>query len=1298
MVAYIKPFDKINTSINAEITTSPTNDKKGIATITTPYANDAYNRSQFNNVFANKWYRSTNGEGYIDCNSYNGSFTNDGTTLLDANIELGANSYTYYAELINSTWLGNEIVNSGKITIYSAPYAPLDVKISGPNDVVTGQDVTLTGSYKIDNKNVVGNIIKQEYKWQKLNPDTGEWIDIAGSGKLTYKPSTSTTGSTGYRFCVRTAGKGGQFSEWAPSANFEVRVGEYDSPLVSVGDNLEAEAITGTNLNLSATVTNSTYYDTIEYQWYYLNPDGIYLRFKNNSWGGYTFSNTDTQTITIARSTETSEPLKVRCQVTGVKNGYKKVSNSEDISVSFINLPVPTIKTQPQGANLVKSNTSHAISVSATSRQGEPTYQWQVSNDGNTWENIQGETNYNYLVDRNTATNGIYYRCIVSNAAGSVNSDSAFFVIKDGTVLNAKLNSGLSARFVEGNQNYTIDNDNRTLTCHLGDVLLMGYDTTEGNATTFEKTLGTDWRNRTGLNSNGMGEWYLDTSMAGTFEYYGRFYAEYDDGIGHIQTALYDRGNDERMRYTVIVLPNEDTIDISPISVELGQESESIMADYQMLFTTGGVSTTANTNFRGNHKASSYYHFVSGYRLFMGIPNSEGEIEYICVKESSFYDDENDLYQEMIQLSLDTSAQALSNLGIETLDGTYDAYIVMDYQTITNEDVEGQFIVKRHSYQGHQFTITVVAPCTHEHTTTTYTFDYNNPQEPTIYYTTTCDECGVATDAHFYRIYEESSSGLPIISKAATCEEDGLKEHKHFEQGGYDIYYVKDSNNKWVVCEDPSTLTIQSGHNYKSVEKLDPTCTEDGHKPHYECTICHKTYIKNGETYYEVSAEDIVLSAYHKNLEVYEEVKATCSTYGTKAYYKCSNCGKFFSDNAGEHEITDLSAWKESDGRIEKIPHTFEWVVDTPATKTTTGIKHEECSVCHEKRNENTIIPIIDCEHAHVNKTDKVAPTCETAGKEAYWYCEDCKKYFSDENCQLVIDNINSYGVINALGHSWGDWVVVRAATETEDGLERRTCLNDPSHTEERAITSSGYHYTTDESGTKVFEGAFTEGTPSDLSQLFNAAKTQSGKVSVKSGDVTLVFDAKAVAQIGGNAANLTLCVNDTNITIENAELVIEISLGATTFENGSVHVKVPFNKEAPSGKQVKVYYVNGNNKTDMNATYANGYVEFDTNHFSTFIVVFEDANTAPVNPVEPTKKGLSAGAVVGIVIGSIVVLAGLGVGCFFILKKKGVISNKANETQKEEPKEESKLIEETPVEDTQQEPETEAQEETTEE
>ena len=88
--------------------------------------------------------------------------------------------------------------------------------------------------------------------------------------------------------------------------------------------------------------------------------------------------------------------------------------------------------------------------------------------------------------------------------------------------------------------------------------------------------------------------------------------------------------------------------------------------------------------------------------------------------------------------------------------------------------------------------------------------------------------------------------------------------------------------------------------------------------------------------------------------------------------------------------------------------------------------------------------------------------------------------------------------------------------------------------------------------------------------------------------------------------------------------------------------IVVPFTTEVPEGKVAKVYYVNGTEKTDMNATFANGKASFDTNHFSKFAIVFEDK--AQEQSSEPgTKKGLGGGAIAGIVIAILVALGAAG-------------------------------------------------------
>ena len=57
-----------------------------------------------------------------------------------------------------------------------------------------------------------------------------------------------------------------------------------------------------------------------------------------------------------------------------------------------------------------------------------------------------------------------------------------------------------------------------------------------------------------------------------------------------------------------------------------------------------------------------------------------------------------------------------------------------------------------------------------------------------------------------------------------------------------------------------------------------------------------------------------------ENLTEVDAVEPDCDTNGVKAYWACS-CGKYYEDADAESEIADLTAWKNGDGKIEKLGH-----------------------------------------------------------------------------------------------------------------------------------------------------------------------------------------------------------------------------------------------------------------------------------------------------------------------------------------------------------------------------------------
>lgn len=248
----------------------------------------------------------------------------------------------------------------------------------------------------------------------------------------------------------------------------------------------------------------------------------------------------------------------------------------------------------------------------------------------------------------------------------------------------------------------------------------------------------------------------------------------------------------------------------------------------------------------------------------------------------------------------------------------------------------------------------------------------------------------------------------------------------------------------------------------------------------------------------------------HTSLTKTDAKDATHKVEGNIAYWTCSDCGSIFSDAAAKTEIElkdtvvatkphdnkdDISWTYDADNHtkvcscgeeLEKGAHNFEWVTDTDSTCDSTGIQHEECQTCGYKRNEGTTLAKKSHNITHVDakaatctedgciehyycdgckkyysdaeganeiaadtvviaalghdkqKTDAKAADCENAGNIAYWTCGTCKKVFSDEACTTEITLAET--VIAAEGHDKGEWSTKTPATMEEAGLKELKC------------------------------------------------------------------------------------------------------------------------------------------------------------------------------------------------------------------------------------------------------------------
>ena len=182
-------------------------------------------------------------------------------------------------------------------------------------------------------------------------------------------------------------------------------------------------------------------------------------------------------------------------------------------------------------------------------------------------------------------------------------------------------------------------------------------------------------------------------------------------------------------------------------------------------------------------------------------------------------------------------------------------------------------------------------------------------------------------------------------------------------------------------------------------------------------------------------------------------------------------------------------------------------------------------------------------------------------------------------------------------------------------------------------------------------EAAATEGV--DVSEIFKNVdfSDEDAELELKVGTTTVVFDSNALEILSEyDEVVFTLETkqgNDAAKAYKGAEMVFEISLSGATFENGKATVTADFENKAPTGKVAKVYYVGENGKlTNMHATFKDGKVSFNTNHFSTYIIKYE---------ISLTMVAIIIAACIGFIaiVALIIVLA--------VLRKK---RNKKNKTK----------------------------------
>ena len=206
-----------------------------------------------------------------------------------------------------------------------------------------------------------------------------------------------------------------------------------------------------------------------------------------------------------------------------------------------------------------------------------------------------------------------------------------------------------------------------------------------------------------------------------------------------------------------------------------------------------------------------------------------------------------------------------------------------------------------------------------------------------------CESCGYKTE------WENHTGGTATCTAKAVCSVCG-------ESYGELAAHVADSNYKynadghWTACATCGTpMSNQEAHTGGTAD-----CQ---HKA--VCDVC-------GQPYGEINASNHTGGIrWVQTAETHQAFYLCCgAAAGAEANHSwndesvCTECGYGCAHTGGTATCTALAVCDICGHTYgDLLPHDYRWVIDQEATTEATGLKHEECIACGDKRSEGTVIP-----------------------------------------------------------------------------------------------------------------------------------------------------------------------------------------------------------------------------------------------------------------------------------------------------------------------------------------------------
>ena len=273
----------------------------------------------------------------------------------------------------------------------------------------------------------------------------------------------------------------------------------------------------------------------------------------------------------------------------------------------------------------------------------------------------------------------------------------------------------------------------------------------------------------------------------------------------------------------------------------------------------------------------------------------------------------------------------------------------------------------------------------------------------------------------------------------------------------------------------PDGVTNINDYSFKNIELesvlIPHTVNAIGIEAFSNCTKLNKVYLGR-------NVKDIGLWAFDGCLDL------------SKVYYEKDESAKSNIDFNLSNEILVNTTWtynycmKSDDGdhafssdcdeicdfcgtdRKSVINHSFEWIIDKENNCGVDGSKYEECSICHTKRNENTVINatnnhnyewVIDrenncgvdgfkheeCSVCHTKRNEDTV--INATGNHSYEWIVDEENScgvdgFKHEECSVCHIKLNENTVINATGNHSFEWVIDKENNCVKDGVKHEEC------------------------------------------------------------------------------------------------------------------------------------------------------------------------------------------------------------------------------------------------------------------